>query len=67
MKQWKCKTCRTWVSMAYLKHFHKTKEANSVDEMVAARDKGIDLTEHVTFGDPETWTPQHETREAPSA
>lgn len=64
MMQWKCKSCGSWVSMAYTTHNHiAVPRADDLQTMIRAREAGIDATDTVI--DQERWTPAHETRKAP--
>jgi hypothetical protein len=61
--QWKCKTCGNWVGMAWATHTHVTSGNHTLEEMIKAREAGIDATSFVLHQ--ERWTPAHETRKAP--
>lgn len=65
MRQWRCKLCGEWVDMTWLRHLHVQEREQSLAELHAARERGE--MPDVVIGDvlTETWSPNHETREAP--
>lgn len=63
MMQWKCKSCGSWVSMAYAVHTHVAPPAFDLKTMIEAREAGIDATDMAVHQ--ERWTPAHETRKKP--
>jgi hypothetical protein len=65
MKEWRCKICGAWISMAWLRHLHVQPREQALEELQAARERGE--MPDVVIGDivADTWTPKHATRDAP--
>lgn len=62
-KQWQC-DCGLWLSTAYLRHTHISTAEQSLSDMIAAREAGVDIAgpskiEHVLR------RPDHPTRITP--
>lgn len=63
MKEWRCKLCGEWVSMAFMRHLHVQERSQTLAELQAARERGE--TPDMVIGDvvTDTWTPEHERRD----